>query len=122
MNSISDYLKLVKAGIQNGDKIISALAVAAQVKNGRISAEALAEILRRKDICSSCPFNSKNVTDKSLLNPAVTFKEYCVHCLCRLGGNNSKEYCLKCTCGISEYNKKHPETPMELKWEPFIEK
>ena len=51
IKSIGEYVNAVKLGIQNGDKIIEALTIGAQVKNGKITDEALAEIWRRKDIC-----------------------------------------------------------------------
>lgn len=117
IKTIKEYLEVVRKGIKNRDKIIEALAVSAQVKNGTISPEALAEILRRKDICASCPFNSKNAIDyKSDLK-----FEHCIWCRCRIGGDDTKEFCLSCQCGISEYNKEHPESPMELKWKKFEE-
>jgi hypothetical protein len=118
IKAIGEYLDVVRKGISNGDKIIEALAVAAQVKNGSINDEALAEILRRKDMCAVCPFNSTNAKKKGTYNTAIAY-EHCILCTCRLGGDDTKEYCLSCTCGIEVWNKQHPNQQMEVKWGPF---
>ena len=119
IKKFEDYLTVVKNGIKNGDKIIEALVISAQVKNGTINEEALAEILRRKDICAGCMYNSKNCEQYGLKPLEVDF-EHCIHCICRIGGNDTKEYCLSCNCGILEWNKRNPDKPpMELKWKAF---
>lgn len=119
MSKLIDYLTVVKNGIKNGDKIIEALSVSALVKNGKISEEALAEILRRKDICAACPFNSNNAPSHGLPVLDVDF-QHCTLCTCRLGGDDTKEYCLSCNCGIEVWNKRNPDKPpMPLKWSAF---
>lgn len=119
MSALKDYLSIVKAGIKNGDKIIEALTVSAQVKNGEITDEALAEILRRKDICASCPFNSANAAKLTGYSSHIPY-QHCILCICRIGGEDTKEYCLSCNCGISELNKRNPHLPeTPLKWQAF---
>jgi hypothetical protein len=119
VKTIGEYLTVIKNGIQNGDKIIEALAVAATVKNGKISEGAMAEILKRKDICEGCPFNSKNAKKSGTYASNLPY-EHCILCTCRLGGDDTKEYCLSCQCGISVWNEKHgPTQQMELKWGPY---
>jgi len=119
MSAIIDYLNIVKNGIKNGDKIIESLLISAKVKNGDITDEALAEILRRKEICASCSFNSENAKKERGYNSSIPF-QHCTLCLCRIGGEDTKEYCLSCNCGITELNKKNSDKPpMELKWKAF---
>ena len=118
VKTVGEYLKAVKLGIQNGDKIIEALAVAAQAKSGEINEEALAEILRRKDICAGCPFFSKNAKEAKTYNSSLPY-EHCILCYCRVGYNDSKEYCLSCNCGATAWNEKNPNTPIEVKWTAF---
>jgi len=121
MSVIKDYLKIVQAGIRNGDKIIEGLVVASQVKNNNIEPEALAEILKRKDICASCPFNSVNAARDNGYESNVPY-QHCTLCICRIGGEDTKEYCLSCNCGITELNKRNKENgiaPLPLKWQAF---
>lgn len=119
MSVIKDYLSIIRDGIRNRDKIIEALAVSAQVKNGRINDEALAEILRRKEICATCPFNSENAKRDQGYSSSLPFV-HCKLCKCRIGGDDSKEYCLSCNCGALAWNERNPDKPpMELKWTAF---
>lgn len=118
IKAIGEYVKMVKDGVANGDKIIEALSISAQVKNETISDEALAEIWRRKDICAACPFNSRNAKTAKTYNSSLPF-EHCILCKCRIGYDDSKEYCLTCTCGVQVWNEKNPTQQMEVKWEAF---
>jgi|GEM_PF-1987254 len=121
VKTIGEYVEAVRLGIKNSDKIIESLAVAAQVKNKEINEEALAEILRRKDICAACSHNSINAKAKGTYNSSLPY-EHCILCKCRLGTEDSKEYCLSCTCGIQVWNEAHPDPKqqMEVKWQAFV--
>lgn len=124
MQKMKDYLKVVKNGIANSDKIIEAMWVSAQIKNegSSISEEAIAEIMKRKEICSTCPYNSKNAAAHGMKALDVSF-QHCILCTCRIGGDDSKEYCLSCQCGISELNRQNPDKPpVPLKWSAFTDK
>ena len=121
MSTIKDWLTVVKNGIKNGDKIIEAMWISTQIKNeGNVSQEAVAEIMKRKEICKSCPFNSLNAEANGLKKLDVPF-QHCIHCACRIGGDDTKEYCLSCKCGISEWNRLNPGKEMPLKWEAFVD-
>lgn len=120
MSVLNDYVKMVKNGIKNHDKIIEALKTASMVKNGTATDEQVAEILRRKEICKSCPFNSDNAKKNGLKPLALPFT-HCIHCACRIGADDSKEACLSCNCGITEWNKANPDNKMELKWKAIID-
>lgn len=119
MSKLADYLKVVKAGIKNSDKIIEALWVSTQIKNdGVVSEEAIAEIMMRKEICAGCPYNSENAPKHGLKPLDVPF-QHCIHCACRIGGTDTKEYCLSCNCGLTEWNKVNPEHYIEPYWSSF---
>lgn len=119
MSKLLDYLKVVKAGIENGDKVIESIWIASQVRNKHASPEAVAEIMMRKEICAKCPFNSKNAVANKTYTTNLDY-DHCIFCLCKVGSEDGgKEYCLSCKCGISEFNKKHPDKEMPLKWGPF---
>jgi len=121
--TIHEYLDMVKNGVKNGDKIIEAIRTSAKIKEGlsEVSEEAIAEIMRRKDICAICPFNSRNAKKERGYSSSLPF-EHCTQCQCRIGYDDSKEYCLSCQCGLSEWNRRNPELePMKLKWVAFEE-
>lgn len=122
MSAIKDYLRIIRDGIKNGDKIIEALIVSAKVKNGNINDEALAEIMKRKELCASCPFNSIIAKEQRGYEDPAPLKgvPHCILCRCRIQGNDTKEYCLSCNCGMQAWNERNPDKkPMELKWKAF---
>ena len=127
IKSIGEYLEAVKLGFQNGDKIIEAMQVAAQVKNSEagqqstVTPEALAEIMRRKDICAACPFNSIHQKALGTYTSALPY-EHCTLCRCRIGYDDSKEYCLSCNCGAEAWNQVKPKAQhLEVKWKAFTQ-
>lgn len=134
VKTLKEYVELVKNGVRNGDKIIEAIRISAKIKEkkrridegkiediGEISDEAVAEIMRRKEICASCPFNSKIAAERRNYNSSIPF-EHCTLCQCRIGTDDSKEYCLSCDCGMKVWNERNPHLqPMELKWTAFKE-
>lgn len=116
IKTIKAYIDLVKRGIENKDQIIEGLIKGAAVKNGEVDENDLAEILRRKDICDGCPFNSRNAIAAGVYNSVLPY-QHCTLCQCRIGGDDTKEYCLSCNCGAEAYNKMYPHLPaLEVKW------
>jgi hypothetical protein len=118
LKTIKDYTEAVINGLQNGDKIIEGLIIGAKVKNGtgEITPEELAEILRRKEICEGCQFNSKNAEAKGTYSSTLAYTHCCL-CKCRIGYDDSKEYCLSCNCGAEAFNEANPHLrPIEVKW------
>lgn len=132
LKTIAEYREMVKNGIKNGDKIFEAIRTSAKVKEKsqrledgendddiNISDEAIAVILKRKEICAGCPFNSRIAADKRNYSHSLPF-EHCILCKCRIGYEDSKEYCLSCECGMSVWNERNKDKPpMELKWKAF---
>jgi hypothetical protein len=116
IKTIKEYAEVVRNGIKNKDQIIDALMMGAAVKNGKVSDEDLAEILRRKDICAACPFNSENAKKQGYYNSSIPF-QHCTLCKCRIGADDSKEYCLSCNCGAEAFNKMNPHLrPIDVRW------
>lgn len=128
IKSIGEYLEAIKLGFQNGDKIIESMQISAQVKNAEegkessVTPEALAEIMRRKDICAACPFNSRHAKEAKTYTSSLPY-EHCILCRCRIGYDDSKEYCLSCNCGAQAWNEvKPPEQHLEVRWTSFENK
>ena len=116
IKTINEYVNLVKNGIKNKDQIIEGLIKGAAVKNGEVNEIDLAEILKRKDICASCPFNSAIGIANGTYRSNLPF-QHCQLCQCRIGGEDTKEYCLSCNCGAEAYNKMYPHLPaLEVRW------
>lgn len=129
VKTIGEYLDVIHRGIKNSDKIIESIKTAAEIKNyneGRpttITAEAIAEIMRRADICKECPFNSKNAIASGTYVTGLGF-QHCILCKCRIGVEEDgsiqgKEACLSCNCGVEQFNAMHPESKMEVRWTAF---
>lgn len=126
IKAFGEYLDMVKTGFKNRDKILEAMQISAQIKNkddhSEISNEAIAEILRRKDICAECPFNSRNGKQKGTYTSSLPY-EHCTLCKCRIGYDDSKEFCLSCNCGAESWNEAHPKLkPIEVRWKSFEDK
>lgn len=121
LRTLKEYTEVIMNGIANGDKIIEALIVSAKAKNEKINAEALAEILRRKEICAECPFNSKHAIASGTYTSSLDF-QHCILCKCKIGGEDTKEYCLSCNCGAEVFNTMNPHLPaIQVKWKAFDE-
>ena len=123
LKTIREYTEVVINGIKNGDKIIEALRTSARIKNNstEISDEAIAEIMRRKDICAKCPFNSENAKKEGTYNSSLDF-QHCILCKCSIGGEDTKEYCLSCNCGAEAFNNMNPRLPpIQVRWKAFEE-
>lgn len=120
MSLLGNYLTMVKNGIKNGDKIIEAFKISSMVKNGTATDEQIAEIMMRKEICKTCPFNSANAKAHGFKTLGLPY-QHCIQCSCRIGGDDTKEYCLSCNCGLTEWNKKNPDAQIPLKWKAVID-
>lgn len=125
MSQIAEYLKLLPKAIPNADKIVKAIVTNVQYKNGMLSEDKKAELVRRRVICEGCPFMSRN---------AKTSEEYKA-----LTGNNyitrrKEDHCAFCGCGvimrtssfgkgcgIESWNEEHPDKQIPLKWTKFEE-
>ena len=117
----SELLKLIPKGLTNPEAILSGWINDAKMENGSLTHDQMAEIVRRRSICTSCPFNSINARSsqeyKELygVNYESSFKTlHCAICTCPI---NKKTACIHCKCGLSEYNANNPDKPQQkLKW------
>jgi len=62
MSKLSEYAALIPKGLPNSIQIIKALTNEVKLKYDKLPDSQKKEIIRRRFICSVCPFNSKNAT------------------------------------------------------------
>lgn len=116
MSRLSEYLKLIPEGLKNIDGVIDGFKNQVKEKFGSLSEEEQEEIVRRRLICAQCPYMSKNAAAAKIY-ATNRVDDHCIHCGCPI---ETRTASLISTCGIATYNKKHPEAPMELKWDKFL--
>lgn len=119
MSKISEFIKLVPDGIKNIDSVLKAVANDKFFNN--LSKDKQDEIVRRRLICKSCPFMSKNVDNDEFraLNNGKDYvtsrsDEHCTFCGCPI---STRTAALDKNCGIEKYNENH--NPLPLKWEKY---
>lgn len=93
------------------------------MKWGHLPKEQVDEIMRRRFICTQCPFMSRNATSSSeyfnLKGKHYTTRredEHCSLCGCGIEGKTAS---LAATCGAESWNTEHPEKQVEVKWTKF---
>lgn len=124
IKTLKEYLEIVKSGLQHKDQIIEALQLQIAIRNkdyDNITPGALAEVMRRREICNGCEFLSTNALKAGWYETSMQ-KSHCTHCNCPVGGSieeYGKEYALSANCGIEVYNNRNPQNKMKLKWEAF---
>ena len=114
MGMLADYLKVAQDA--NWAGIAEAIKNEAKSQFGTLPEDEIEEITRRRLICETCPFNSKNAKD----DPAINYKsdrpdDHCTMCGCNI---HLKTECLLCNCGIEVHNS-HSENKIPLKWEIY---
>lgn len=120
MSKIAYFIEFLPKGLANADKVVEGVINQVKMKFDKLSEEEQEEIIRRRLICNSCPFNSINAkTSEEYFN---IFGEHysksseplhCSICSCVI---NTKTAGLGNDCGIKADEKtKH----LELKWKAF---
>ncbi len=116
MLKIIEYAKMLKQGLKDPEAVIHGWINDAKLKRGELPDDEMAEILRRRLICESCPFMSRNATE---LGNYISAREddHCIHCSCPI---DKKTASLESNCGIEVYNQRNKKNPLPLKWEVYI--
>lgn len=112
MSKWIEYLKLLPQGLKNPEKVVEGYLNIIKMENDKLPQDEVEEILRRRLICSGCPFMSKNAIASGVLKTSRT-DDFCSLCSCPLIGKTAS---LSSSCGIVSYNEKHPDSPLEPKW------
>lgn len=123
MSSIEEYIKLIPKGIPHSLDILESIVNGARMKLGNLPKDQLEEIVRRRFICSTCPFMSKNATTSpeylSLTGNSYTTErtdEHCAFCGC---STSMRTRALDAVCGASSWNDDHPDNEISLKWTKY---
>lgn len=91
MSKLTEYLTLIPQGLKNADKIVEGVVNQVKMECNMLDLNEQEEVIRRRLICESCPFNSIN---------AKTSQEY----LEAFGKNYYSEreelHCSVCSCVI----------------------
>ena len=120
MNPFLDYMKLLKQGVKNADKIIEGISRKTLNEFNLLNDDDKHQIADRMDICLNCPYNSRLArTSPEHLEltglPYATGRTelHCSLCGCVI---EFKTACLSCNCGIETWNERYPDKKLELKW------
>jgi len=122
MSKFKEYLKLVKDGFPNIDKIAEGVLNQVKSRYGYLPLEDQEEIARRQLICSTCPLFSLNAQKddseyrKLMGVPFETDRKnekFCGVCGCPMETRTSS---LSSDCGLEYYNENNQNNKQELKW------
>lgn len=123
---IKEYFKLIGKGIENFDSVLAGIVNDVKLKFGHIQPEIQDEIIRRRLICKTCPFNNENATTSQefkTINNGQVYKDlanrtdlHCAICHCNV---DYKTASMMEKCGLSYYNDLNPNNKLPLKWEEF---
>lgn len=118
MKSVLDYIKLIPLGLKNPWQVLEGIVNNVKLDHGNLSQDIQEEIIRRRVICKSCPFMSKNV--EHLTGIKFSRKEdFCTLCSCPI---LTKTASMSSSCGAATYNANHPENLQEVKWDSYDSK
>lgn len=112
MSAIAEYIKLLPKGIKNIKKIADGVVNQVKMEFDALPQEEVEIIAGRRLICRQCPYNSINATKLGLYTGDRT-DEHCIHCGCPIA---TKTASLESNCGLEEFNEKHPDNQIPLKW------
>lgn len=123
MSKITEYIRLLPRAIPNADKIVQAIITNVQYRNGTLSEDKKAELVRRRVICEGCPFMSKNSsTSEEYLTlvgkhyNSVRSEPHCSFCGC---GITKRTASFGSNCGIETWNEENPDKQIPLKWTKY---
>lgn len=117
-----NLLKILPTLLNNSTKIVEGLINQVKMHYGSLPEDEQEEIVRRRLICSQCPYMSDNVRQneqpyidlfKTPYNDKERIEPHCTICLCPI---KRKTASLSSPCGLEEYNKRFPNNKQELKF------
>lgn len=120
-----EYIKLLPKGIPNINSILKGIVNDVELRYKLLSEDNKNEIIRRRLICETCPFNSTNAktSDEYFILTSNHYDssrkdKHCSFCGCPI---NIRTASLCSNCGIEEWNDLNKDKFIELKWETYAE-
>lgn len=119
-----EYIRLIPKVIVNKEAFIEGIVNNAKLNNKHLEEDKVEEIIKRRVICNTCPFNSENAKHsdeyKNLHNGQIYKTDrpdlHCSLCACNI---EWKTAALSEKCGMSYYNETNPNNKQELFWEEY---
>lgn len=115
-----EYGRLLLHGAKEPDKVIRGWINDAMLESNLLKEEDIKVILKRRSICETCPFMSKNAKTsqeyKDLTGEnyiPIIKSDHCSFCGCPIKQRTAS---LRSACGASHWNKENPNKKIELKW------
>lgn len=116
MVNLIEYVKMIKQGIKDPQAVLNGWINDAKFNRGDLEEDEMEEIIRRRSICETCPFMSRNAIEQGNYLSQRN-DEHCIHCSCPI---TKKTASLESRCGIEIYNSINKKNPMELKWGVYL--
>ena len=117
-NKFMEYAKLFPKVIKNREAFIQGIYNNVKLNMGKLPEDEQEEIIKRRVICNTCPFNSENAKTSEAYKllygenyKTERFDLHCSHCACNI---EFKSAALDQDCGMTYYNDLHPENQQEL--------
>ena len=113
MSKLTEYINLIGKGLSNPSEVIEGWINVAREELGTLPEDQLEEVVRRRLICSECPFMSVNA---SKLTDYKSQREdaHCTLCSCPI---KSKTASMSSFCGAKHWNETHTKhSPLDIKW------
>lgn len=125
MSKLTEYLKLIPKGIPHTKEIVESIVNNINLHRKHLSENKKDEIIRRRIICTTCPFMSKNALNSSEYYSLVGYNyhtdrndDHCVFCGCNIEMRTGS---LSSRCGIDSWNKDNPGKELTVKWDKYVE-
>lgn len=117
MAGLIEYVRALGQALKKPDIVIEGWLTDAKLMNGELSEEETKEIIRRRAICETCPFLSRNALESGNYH-TVRKDLHCIQCGCPI---TKKTAALSDNCGIEVYNKRkqNKNKQLPLKWEAY---
>lgn len=112
MKMIGEYLSMLPSAWKNREQVVEGIINSVKNKMHLLQPDEEEEIIRRRLICETCIYNSKNAKEEGYKSDRLD--DHCIHCSCPI---ITKTACISCNCGIEYYNQNNPDKQqLELKW------
>lgn len=118
-----EIVSMISKGLSNPELVLDGWIMDAKLQNNNLDDEELTEILRRRAICSTCPFMSFNAKTSKEYKEVVGISygttletEHCSFCSCPI---KQKTASLNSECGITSWNLKNLDKKLPLRWDVY---